>query len=331
MADLIRLGTGTDAVLLARILEWTYPIWNEGLSFDGYVRWNTVQARTPWGGQHLCRVALVDGDTILASAKRYDLEARLDGQPLRVLGIGAVFTPESQRGDGHAPELMRRMMAEAASDGYQAAVLFTEIGAPYYERLGFRVIPRETVTLDVIQKKGAPATLVRAGSEADLTRLAELHDISDAFARFSLRRTPDLIQFAVSKRRTQSALAPLGVRTTEFFVAEEGNHAVAYVLISRGPMGNLADGPATMWLDACGDRDPTGARVGAILQVLLARTPAETPPPLLAWLPDGWLPPQVRIASRAPASDIMMIKPLGATQLPPLHGAEVTWWHGDHF
>ena len=134
----------------------------------------------------------------------------------------------------------------------------------------------------------------------------------------------------MSKRRTQSALAPLGARATEFYVAEEGNHAVAYVLLSRGPAGNLADGPDTMWLDACADRDPTGARVGAILQVLFARTPAETPPPLLAWLPDGWLPPQVRIASRAPAADIMMIKPLGATVLP-LHGAEVIWWHADYF
>ncbi len=320
-----------DAGQLARILESTYPIWNEGLSSESYARWNLVQSRTPWGAAHLKRVALVDGDTIHASAKWYDLEARLDGQTLRVLGIGAVFTPESERGRGRAPELIRRMLADAEREGYHAAVLFSEIGAPYYERLGFTVIPRDTVTLDVVQKKGAPASLVRAGDETDLKRLAELHDISDAHARFALRRTPDLVQFAVSKRRTRSALAPLGARTTEFYVSEEGNHAVAYVLITRGPSGNLADGPETMWLDACGDRDPTGARVGAILQVLLARTPAETPPPLLSWLPDGWLPPQVRIASRAPAEDIMMIKPLGSTALPKLHGSEVIWWHADSF
>jgi hypothetical protein len=223
------------------------------------------------------------------------------------------------------------MMEQAAREGCAAAVLFSEIGAPYYESLGFTVIPRETLTLDVIQKKGAPASLVRAGNETDLKRLAEIHGISDAFGRFFPRRTEDLVQFAVQKRRTLSALAPLGARTTEFWVSEEGNHAVAYVLISRGPAGNLADGAETMWIDACGDRDPTGARVGAILQVLLARTPTETPPPLLAWLPDGWVPPQVRIASREPAAEIMMIKSLGPTTLLPLHGSEVIWWHGDSF
>jgi len=327
MADYI---TASGAVL-ARILDETYPIWHEGLSLDAYVRYNTVQARAPWGRDHLRRVALVDGDTVLASAKWYDIETRLDGQPIRVLGIGAVFTPESARGQGHAPELMRRMMAEAERAGYHLAALFSEIGAPYYERLGFTSIARETLTLEVVQKKGAPATLVRAGNETDLSRLTELHDISDVFARFSPRRTADPIQFAVPKRRPFPPRDPLRPRTPESSLAEEGNHAVAYALLSRGPSGNLADGPETMWLDACGDRDPTGARVGAILQVLLARTPAETPPPLLTWLPDGWLPPQVRIASRAPAADILMIKPLGATPLPPLHGREVTWWRADYF
>jgi GNAT superfamily N-acetyltransferase len=327
MADMMIAG---DAEL-ARILDDTYPIWNEGLSRDGYARWNVVQSRSAWGAAHLRRMALVESGEILASAKWYDLEARLDGQPIRVLGIGAVFTPESQRGRGHAATLMNLMMADAERQGYQAAALFSEIGAEYYERMGFTAIPRETVTLDVIQKKGAPASLVRAGDETDLKHIAALHETSDAVARLWLPRTPDRVQFAVTKKRTQSALAPIGSRTTEFYVSEEGNHAVAYVLITRGPSGNLADGPDVMWLEACGDRDPTGARVGAILQVLLARTPAETPPTMLAWLPTGWVPPQVRIASRAPAADILMLKALGATPLPALHGSEVIWWKADYF
>ena len=103
------------------------------------------------------------------------------------------------------------------------------------------------------------------------------------------------------------------------------------MLITRGPSGNLADGPETMWLEACGDRDPTGARVGSMLQVLLARTPAETPPPFYTWLPDGWLPPQVRISARTAASDILMIKAIGGQSLPALQGSEVTWWKADAF
>ncbi len=331
MAELLTVDPQTHARLHQEILTATYPIWHDGLSADAYARWNLVQLRTPWGAKHLKRVALVDGDRWLASAKWYEIDARLEGAWVKVLGIGAVFTPMAERGRGHAAALIQAMLAEAGRLGMAAAVLFSEIGASYYEALGFTAIPRETLTLDVILKGGAPATLVRAGEDADLPHLAELHERTDHSARFAPVRTPTAIQFHAQKRRTQSALAPLGQRVTEFYVSEEGHRAVAYVLISRGPSGNLADGPETMWLEAAGDRDPSGARVGAILQVLLARTPAETPPPFYAWLPDRWLPPQVRIAARTTASDILMVKAIGGHTLPALHGRDITWWKGDSF
>ena len=51
----------------------------------------------------------------------------------------------------------------------------------------------------------------------------------------------------------------------EFFVAEEGASAVAYVVLNVNANG---------WtLEEAGDRDPAGARLGAMLQVLLAREP----------------------------------------------------------
>jgi hypothetical protein len=74
MAKLHVLDPSVDAAMLSGIMESTYPIWNEGLSREGYDRWNTVQLRTPWGANHLRRVALMDGDTVLASAKRYTFE-----------------------------------------------------------------------------------------------------------------------------------------------------------------------------------------------------------------------------------------------------------------
>lgn len=329
MAELINADSSSSRH--AEILDQTYPIWHEGLSREAYGRWNTLQLKTPWGRERLRRVAWVEGDRLLASAKQYHFDAVLDGEPIRVLGIGAVFTPPQERGHGHAPAMIARMMDTAAADGVAMAVLFSEIGASYYEPLGFRVIPRTTVALDVIPGQGAPATLVRAGEEADLPQLEALHAKQDAGARFHVTRTRDLIQFAVAKRRTRSALAPLGARATEFFVSEEGHQAVSYVLVTRGPSGNLGDGPETMWLEACGDRDPSGARVGAMLQVLAARTPAEVPPPFYAWLPDGWLPPQVRITAEAPSDEIMMAAPLGGRAWPALAARDVIWWRADTF
>lgn len=324
MSELIR----ADERQIDEILRATYPIWNEGLSLDGYRRWNALQMRTAWGAKHLWRVALTASGEVVASAKWYDLACELSGQPCRVLGIGAVFTPDAHRGQGHAKALVNEMMAKAESEGYQAAVLFSEIGAPYYEAMGFTAIRRDTVTLDVVfPRQGPPATLVRAGEEVDLPYLAEFH----GEASLRLQRTVDLIKFGLVKQRVRAASAPIGARALEFFVSEEGHRPVAYVLISRGPSGNLGDGPETMWLEACGDRDPSGARVGAMLQVLRARSVGEAWPPFYSWLPDGWLPPQLTIAGRAPADQIMMIRALGKNYLPTLAAKDVIWWHVDSF
>ena len=86
-------------------------------------------------------------------------------------------------------------------------------------------------------------------------------------------------------------------------------------------------------IEEAGDRDPVGARLGAILQALIAREPAERRPSITGWLPDGFLPPQVTIVGESPAKEIMMIKPLTAHgQLTlRLTGAEVCYWRGDAF
>ena len=322
-----------DETLVERILNDTYPIWNEGLSFEGYRRWNDLQTRTAWGKQHLWRVALVESGEILASAKWYDLDCEFKGSTfqdskVRVLGIGAVFTPESQRGRGRATELIAKMMAQAEGEGYQAAMLFSEIGAPIYERMGFTAIPRETFTLDVVfPRQGPPATLVRAGDDADLKYLAEFHHTPN----FGLTRTPDLIKHSIVKRRVRAASSPIGSRVVEFFVSEEGHRPVSYVLLSRGPSGNRAEGPEVLWLEACADRDPSGARVGAMLQVLRARTLGEPWPTFCSWLPEGWLPQQLKVVDRSPAEDIMMVRPLGKNVLPSMGAKDVVWWHADYF
>ena len=86
-------------------------------------------------------------------------------------------------------------------------------------------------------------------------------------------------------------------------------------------------------LEEAGDRDSSGARAGAILQALIAREPAEQRPSITAWLPDGFLPPQVTIIGETAAKDVMMIKPLNerARGLRPLARPEVCYWRGDLF
>jgi hypothetical protein len=313
-----------EGALLEDILDGTYPVWNEGLTRAAYGRWNAAQMRTPWGLAHLRRFALVDNDgRLLASAKRYRYDVRVDGQDGWMCGLGAVFTPAGQRGHGHGAELIRQILDQERAAGAVMAALFSEIGEAYYRRLGFETVPLEEVTVELIRNSGTPAMLVRAGAERDLPDIAAMHTVRSASSRLTLRRDPSQIYYALSKKRLFSGLAAAGLRQTEFFVAEEGSSAVAYVVIT-------VSGDDWM-IEEAGDRDPAGARLGAMLQVLVAREPSRRVPVMRAWWPAGFpVPPQVRIAARVPAKDVFMVRPLAEIGAP-LRPEDVFYWRSDYF
>jgi GNAT superfamily N-acetyltransferase len=310
---------------LRQILQETFPLWNDGLDVGRYAQYWEAQLQTPWGLRHLDRVALLEDSRVLSSAKRYDLSARLDGRIRRVLGIGAVFTSPVRRGHGGAGRLIEAMLEAAEAEGYEYALLFSEIAPAFYERFEFVPVPIIESRLDVLRAGGAPAMLVRAGDDRDIPAIAEMSARRSESARFALDRSEDWIRFGLARRRLLAGLGPPGLRQVEFLVAEEGHQAVAYVI------SMIHDG--RWFIEDAGDRDPSGARMGAMLQVMLARTPHLTSPSISAWLPPGLLPPQVKNLRTRPTAEVMMIRPLKdrSLPLPPLDAADVVYSRLDYF
>jgi len=311
--------------LLDQIVDLTYPIWNEGLTRRAYAQWNAAQMGTSWGREHLARVALVDdAGALLATAKRYQFRVTLDGREARAVGIGAVFTPDPLRHRGHASRLIELLVDEATTRGDALAILFSEIDPAFYERRLFRQVPMDQVRIVVDEKRGgAPAILVRSGHESDLPALAAMHDVRMAPARFALKREPSLIQFMLARTRLLAGLGAAGRRQLEFHVVEEGASAVAYAVL-------LVD--ANGWtLTEAGDRDPAGARLGALFQVLIAREPSRQRPIIRAWWPRAFaVPPQLQLIDRQNAGDVLMVRPLNGTP-PPRSADDVFFWRGDFF
>jgi hypothetical protein len=191
---------------------------------------------------------------------------------------------------------------------------------------GFDIVPMTDVDIGVAEppRRGAPMTLIRGGEERDLAAIVAMGRIRADPFRFHLDRDVDFVQYAVTKKRLLAGLGTAGARQLHFFIAEEGITAAAYVVISI-----VGD----MWtLEECGDRDPSGARVGAILQALIAREPVERRPTIRAWLPRGFVPPQVTIVSAKPSTEVMMVRSLGKTVAhAPLSGDDVLYWRSDIF
>jgi GNAT superfamily N-acetyltransferase len=313
-----------EGSLVEPIFDLTHPVWHEGLSRRAYSQWNTAQLATPWGREHLQRFALVDdGGRLLASAKRYRYPIRLDGREGWMSGLGAVFTPPDRRGHGYAGVLIERLLERERRDGALCAGLFSEIGAAFYERYGFRAVPLAETTVRVSRRDGAPAMLVRAGVESDLPVMATMHEDRAAPARFALRRDAELLHYALAKKRLFAGLSTPGTRQVDFFVAEEGASAAAYAIVSINQYG---------WtLEEAGDRDPAAARLGALLQVLVAREPSREAPLIRTWWPPSFpVPPQIELTDRAEARDLFMLRPLAAVDLPT-SADDVFYWRSDYF
>ena len=163
------------------------------------------------------------------------------------------------------------------------------------------------------------------GDDRDLRDIVAMGETRAEPYRFHLVRDRDLVHFAIARKRLLAGLALLGARALHFFIAEEGASAVAYVVISV---------QGHEWtIEEAGDRDPGGARLGAIMQALIARAPAEKRPSIKAWLPGGFLPPQLTIIGETASPDVMMLRPLTDRGRPatPLAASDVAYWHGDAF
>lgn len=246
---------------------------------------------------------------MLASATQCDLVAVLDQSPVRVCGIGEMFT-QSARAGGSVREQVERLLDHAAREGAEMALLFADMS--HEHRLtGFDVVTMTEAQPGVVEssRRGGPMTLIRGGEERDLAAIVAMGQVRATPFRFHLDRDVDFVQYAITKKRLLAALGLAGARQLHFFTTEEGITAAASVVISV--LGR------TWTIEECGDRDPSGARVGAILQALIAREPVEHRPTIRAWLPDGFVPPQVTIVSAKPSTDVLIVRSLGSTAVSP--------------
>jgi len=302
------------------------PALCHGLSGKALCTFDAAQAKTAWGLNHRRRFALVDGGQVLASATRYDLTGMLDQQPLTICALGSVFgVPDPAGAADHAVALVDQLLKDATRDGAELALVFQtpETAVPLPD--GFEVVPLIDAELTVAEssRHGAPMTLVRGGEDRDIAAIAAMGRVRAARCRFHLDRDVDLVRYALTRKRLLAGLASAGSAQLEFVIAEEGITAAAYVVISVS---------ASTWtIEECGDRDASGARVGALLQALIAREPAESRPVIRGRLPPGFTPPQVTITS-SPVREVLLAKVLSA-RVPRLNlsSADVLYWRNDMF
>ncbi len=123
------------------ILRQNYGTWSAGLNQEQYRDFMQAQLQQPWSRSNFRYLVARNGDAILSSCKLYTFDFQSRGQVYKVGGIGAVFTPENERGKGHAIDMLESVIDLAEDESFDALLLFSDIDPLFYERLGFELLP----------------------------------------------------------------------------------------------------------------------------------------------------------------------------------------------
>jgi GNAT superfamily N-acetyltransferase len=187
----------------AEYLRGIHPIWGGLLDEARFLAFQRrlAEAREARGRYRM--LGWFDGDRLLSAFKEYDLQGMLGLRPLRIVGIGAVYTPPALRRKGHAFAMLESALVRARESGADGALLFSDIDIRYYERLGFVPVESRESSVTALQlpRVSGGFRAAVAGDEPVLARIfasaraeePRLHLVRDEWTvRFQLRRLREL-------------------------------------------------------------------------------------------------------------------------------------------
>ena len=293
-----------------------------GIDGPAAIRYQRAMARLPWSQHHHQCIGLRDGSgRVLASADRFELEAVLHGRAMRCCGLGNITETTTHGDRRYATELLAHVVDDAKAHGFAAVLVSSaEPYAPLQDSFTPLLVGESTLHVIESDRRGAPMVPVRSGERGDFVHLATAPPLGSSCLR--LARNADLLEFTICRHRLLAAVSAAGRREVRFLVVEEGSRAAAYVVVTVTREG---------WrLEECGDHDPTGARVGALLQVMIAREPAEDRPRITATLPPGFQPPQVSVTDTGVMAARLWLKVFRPDLSEAVTAdAPIAWWPGD--
>lgn len=164
----------------------THKQWGGERSVESYVL--RALSATHGGKDHVSYAGLFERRKLISTLARYRFELSSPQGKIAAIGIGAVFTAAPYRGQGHARELLRRVMVDAEEAGVEATLLFSDIEPVFYERLGFTTLSHVTWSA---RSAALPSRPVRLEPLLDDARVLDIFERSFSSEWLRMHRTPE--------------------------------------------------------------------------------------------------------------------------------------------
>jgi len=182
----------------------THAAWPCGLGLEDHVEKEVRLRQGPWPRETLSAWSLDSADAApqrtLASCELYTLPVEVHGRRGRALAFASVFVEPALRGRGYASALLERLhMGPGAADDVAACVLFSDVGASIYERLGYTAVPAHDRVYPPARADALPDGL-RPVSEAALRALP----LCPPTGPFALTPTHDQLDWHLDRSRLRA-------------------------------------------------------------------------------------------------------------------------------
>ena len=287
------------AAYAEQVLPHTLALWGAGRPADAYAAQTSDLANSRYGRKNYRTLALSNGNSdVLCSFKRYEREAILRGDTLRGMGIGAVFTPEENRGRGYASAMLGLALDQGRRDGFDFAYLFSDIRPQFYADIGFTELPSRSISLRADSLSGERIRTAPL-DEPDWSGVRRCFDAGVSRRDWGLVRTPIVWDWLRSRMRGSDEYAdgqPVNL------VARTGRSIRAYVIGRREPKHDSYILEEFGFADGCDD-----------LVAPLLRSAAGDLRRIAGWLPpEGARTLLPRGSVRKRTGAIWMIAPLSA-------------------
>ncbi len=193
---------------ILRVLRETCKIWSPGLDRSHYNLYISRQLGHPWARKNYRFFVYKVKGAIVASCKLYTMELRARSRGYKFAGVAAVYTMEAHRGLGYASRLIEEVIELAGREGFAGLYLFSDIGAEFYERLGFSLAGNREFRIELPDEGAGDRLLGEAGGGEATAPLEQL----------TFPAEPACIPFLDRHYQRWLARQPLGVgRSPEYW------------------------------------------------------------------------------------------------------------------
>jgi GNAT superfamily N-acetyltransferase len=213
------------------VLPLTAALWGNGRTLDMYVAQTLEIARSPYGKRYYRTFGLFEGKLLVASMKRYERTVRIGTRQVRVMGIGAVFTPDEYRGRGYASHMIASTLDTARAEGYDLAYLFSDIHPTFYSAIGFNELPSRSISVRADTLSADRITVEPIGAR-DWTAVRACFDATQSTRAWAMERPPTVWSW-VRMRLAHDAEHAHGQPVQ--FLIRKNRSVIAYLLGQRLP------------------------------------------------------------------------------------------------